>query len=335
MACILVCGGAGYIGSHMVRTILAAGHTPVVFDSFVKGHIEAVPYGVASIKGDLLDMQTLRRAFSEYCIDAVLHFAARIEVGESVIDPELYYSNNVAGSLNLLAVMREFGVNKLVFSSTAAVYGNPVQEKIKEDHPLQPINPYGRSKLMIEQIIEDFSKAYNLNAVCLRYFNASGADSSGEIGEAHDPESHLIPNILKAAVNLDKPLQEGEKPFELRIFGSDYDTPDGTCVRDYVHVSDLCSAHLLALDYLQSFKGKIAFNLGSGSGYSILQVLAAAERVSGKKIPYTMSPRRVGDAARLVADSTLARSVLNWQPQFENLDAIVETAWNWEINKKY
>ena len=335
MACILVCGGAGYIGSHMVRALLAQEHVPLVFDSFVKGHLQAVPEGVAIIKGDLLDVQTLRRAFSEYSIDAVMHFAARIEVGESVQDPELYYSNNVAGSLNLLAVMREFGVSKLVFSSTAAVYGDPVQEKIKEDHPLHPINPYGRTKLMIEQIIQDFAQAYDLNAVCLRYFNASGADASAEIGEAHNPESHLVPNILKAALNLDKPLQAGEKPFELRIFGSDYNTPDGTCVRDYIHVSDLCSAHLLALDYLQSFKGKTVFNLGSGNGYSILEVLAAAERVSGKKIPYTFSPRRAGDAARLVADSTLARKILNWQPQFENLDTIVQTAWNWEINKKY
>ena len=335
MKCIMVCGGAGYIGSHMVRALQRAGYTPVVFDSFVKGHVQAVPAGIQSIKGDLLDMQSLRRVFSEFNFSAVLHFAARIEVGESVVDPELYYKNNVEGSLNLLSAMREAKINKLVFSSTAAVYGEPVQDKITEDHPLMPINPYGRSKLMIEYIIEDFCKAYGFSSVCLRYFNASGADSSGETGEAHDPESHLIPNILKAAINLDKPAKDGEKAFELRIFGNDYDTPDGTCVRDYIHVSDLCDAHLLALEYLQSFQGKTAFNLGSGNGYSILEVLAAAERVSGKKIPYTVAPRRAGDAARLVADSSLARSVLNWQPRFENLDSIVQTAWNWEINRKF
>lgn len=333
MKSVLVCGGAGYIGSHMLRALLKDGFKPVVFDNMAKGHVEAVPEEVPAVKGDLLDMQALRRVFSEHNFDAVLHFAARIEVGESVKDPGLYYQNNVAGSLNLLMVMAEFKVDKLVFSSTAAVYGNPQEERIRELHPLEPINPYGRTKLMVERIIEDFSAACGLNAVCLRYFNAAGADPSGEVGEAHDPESHLIPNILKAAAS------QGEasngSPFELKIFGNDYDTPDGTCVRDYIHVCDLCDAHLLALRHLDAFRGKAAFNLGSGNGYSIMQVLEASERVSGRKIPYSIAPRREGDAATLVADSSLAREVLGWRPKYDDLDFIVKTAWDWEINRKF
>lgn len=339
MKSVLVCGGAGYIGSHMLRSLLQAGFKPVVFDSMAKGHVEAVPEEVPFIKGDLLDIQALRRAFSEYNFEAVLHFAARIEVGESVKKPGLYYQNNVAGSLNLLMVMNEFKVTKLVFSSTAAVYGNPQEERIKETHPLNPINPYGRTKLMMEQMIEDFSTACGLNAVCLRYFNAAGADPDAQVGEAHDPESHLIPNILKAASSLGSlhktAGQDAGEPFELKIFGNDYDTPDGTCVRDYIHVCDLCEAHLLALNYLADFKGKTAFNLGSGNGYSIMQVLEAAERVSGRKIPYTIAPRREGDAGTLVADSSRAREVLGWKPRYDELDFIVKTAWVWETNRKF
>ena len=334
MRSVLVCGGAGYIGSHMLRSLLAAGFKPVVFDSLIKGHMQAVPAEAPLIKGDLLDSQALRRVFSEYNFEAVLHFAARIEVGESVRDPGLYYQNNVAGSLNLLMIMQEFQVRKLVFSSTAAVYGNPVQERISEDHPLDPINPYGRSKRMVEDMIMDFSTACGLNAVCLRYFNAAGADPNGGIGEAHDPESHLIPNILKAAASQDSPSGD-VKPFELCVFGDDYPTPDGTCVRDYIHVCDLCDAHLLALNYLDEFKGKTAFNLGSGNGYSIMQVIEAAERVSGCKIPYKIGPRRDGDAAILVADSSRAREVLGWNPRFDDLDVIVKTAWNWETGRGY
>ena len=352
MAKVLVCGGAGYIGSHMLRALTTAGFKPVVFDNLVKGHLEAVPTDIPFVKGDLLDIQMLRRAFSEYNFEAVLHFAARIEVGESVKDPGLYYRNNVGGTLNLLQVMREFGVHKLVFSSTAAVYGDPVRDRLDEDHPCLPINPYGRSKWMAEQMIEDFSAAFGLKAVCLRYFNAAGADPDGGIGEAHNPESHLIPNILKAAAavagRLAQPLSvKGENPsnadgaaseipgFELKVFGNDYPTPDGTCVRDYIHVCDLCRAHLLALNYLDESTGKTAFNLGSGNGYSILQVIEAAERVSGVKIPYTIGPRRDGDAAVLVADSGRARAVLGWEPRFDSLDAIVKTAWDWEINRKF
>lgn len=337
MALILVCGGAGYIGSHMVRSLLNAGHTPVVFDSLAKGHAKALPAGVTLVQGDLLAKDDLNELFSSFAFDAVLHFAARIEVGESVKDPELYYLNNVSGSLNLLAAMRQARVNKLVFSSTAAVYGNPAQAEITEDHPLQPINPYGRSKLMIEQIIEDFCNAWELNAVALRYFNASGADVSGEIGEAHNPESHLIPNILKAALARQQGAS-GANPDQqsvLRVFGNDYNTPDGTCVRDYIHVSDLCAAHLLALNYLGDFKGKAAFNLGSGSGYSILEVIAAAEAVTGLKIPYTVAPRRAGDPPRLVANSARARQVLGWQPRFTNLEDIVRSAWLWECSRQY
>ncbi len=366
MAKILVCGGAGYIGSHMLRALAAAGFKPVVFDSLVKGHLEAVPPDIPFIRGDLLDIQALRRAFSEYNFEAVLHFAARIEVGESVKEPGLYYHNNVGGSLNLLLVMREFGVNRLVFSSTAAVYGNPVQERIDEAHPCAPINPYGRSKWMVEQMIEDFSVADGLKAVCLRYFNAAGADPDGGIGEAHNPESHLIPNILKAAAASARgtaqqagnaqsvapdgapaappgpsspaapaPTAPAAPGLGLPGLGNDYPTPDGTCVRDYIHVCDLCQAHLLALNYLDECTGKTAFNLGSGTGYSIMQVIEAAERVSGVKIPYTIGPRRAGDAAVLVADSSRARAVLGWKPRFDNLDTIVKTAWDWEIGRKF
>ncbi len=323
---VLVCGGAGYIGSHAVRVLRKHGYFPVVFDNLEKGRLASLPDDVPLLRGSLMDLQALRRSFAEYNFSAVFHFAAYIEVGESVIDPERYYHNNVLGALNLLAAMRESGVRNLVFSSTAAVYGDPVATPIAEGHPLRPVNPYGRSKLMMEEVMADYALAYKFDITALRYFNAAGADPSGEIGEAHDPESHLIPNILKSV------LGNGA---DLKIFGNDYDTPDGTCVRDYIHVNDLAEAHILALEHQRRHPGYFAFNLGNGQGFSILEVIAAAAKVTGKKINYTMHPRRPGDAARLVADASMARVALNWKPQYTNLEDIVATAWKWHQAQKY
>ena len=245
---------------------------------------------------------------------------------ESVVEPERYYHNNVIGAMNLLAAMREAGVRNLVFSSTAAVYGDPIDVPIAENHPLRPVNPYGRSKLIMEEIMADYALAYQFDVTALRYFNAAGADPGTEIGEAHHPESHLIPNILRSVL---------EGGAELKIFGNDYDTPDGTCVRDYIHVCDLAEAHILALDHQRRHPGYFAFNLGNGQGFSILEVIAAAEKVTGRKIAYAMHPRRPGDAARLVADASLARAALNWKPQFTRLEDIVATAWKWHQAPKY
>ena len=323
---VLVCGGAGYIGSHAVRALRKHGYFPVVFDSLEKGCLASLPADVPLLRGNLMDPQALRRAFAEYSFSAVFHFAAYIEVGESVTDPERYYRNNVMGALNLLSAMREADVRSLVFSSTAAVYGDPVAVPIAENHPLHPVNPYGRSKLMMEEVMADYALAYRFDVTALRYFNAAGADPSAEIGEAHDPESHLIPNILKSV------LTGGA---ELKIFGNDYDTPDGTCVRDYIHIADIAQAHILAMEHQRRHPGYFAFNLGNGQGFSILEVIAAAEKVTGRKIAYTIHPRRPGDAARLVADASLARTALGWKPQFTNLEDIVATAWAWHQNQRY
>ena len=323
---VLVCGGAGYIGSHAVRALRKHGYFPVVFDNLEKGHIASLPEETPLLRGSLMDMQALRRAFAEYNFAAAFHFAAFIEVGESVVEPERYYHNNVIGAMNLLAAMREAGVRNLVFSSTAAVYGDPIDVPIAENHPLRPVNPYGRSKLIMEEIMADYALAYQFDVTALRYFNAAGADPGAEIGEAHHPESHLIPNILRSVL---------EGGAELKIFGNDYNTPDGTCVRDYIHVCDLAEAHILALDHQRRHPGYFAFNLGNGQGFSILEVIAAAEKVTGRKIAYAMHPRRPGDAARLVADASLARAALNWKPQFTSLEDIVATAWKWHQAPKY
>ena len=324
---ILVCGGAGYIGSHMVRQLVADGYEVVVFDNLSQGHREAVG-DVRLVKGDLLDREALTAVFAEQRFDAVYHFAALIAVGESVLAPDLYYRNNVTGTLNLLDAMRMAGVSKLVFSSTAAIFGNPQTELITEDHPKAPLNPYGRSKLMIEQVLEDYAKAFGMNSVCFRYFNAAGAHPSGEIGEAHDPETHLIPNVLLAAL--------GERD-GLEIFGDDYDTRDGTCIRDYIHVDDIASAHLKALGYMAANPGAHVFNLGNGNGFSNKEVLDAAVRVIGKnrEIPYRIGPRRAGDAAVLVADSGHARDALGWAPSTPDIEDIIQTAWNWHRAPKY
>jgi UDP-glucose 4-epimerase len=324
---ILVCGGAGYIGSHMVRRLLDEGFDVAVFDSFETGHREAVPSGVEVFEGNLRNPPDVKRALGSGSFDAVFHFAARIQVGESVTDPALYYGNNVGGTLNLLEGMVEREIGRFVFSSSAAVYGTPVEIPIREDHPLVPINPYGWTKRMVEQILADFGRATGLSSVSLRYFNACGADPGGRAGESHDPETHLIPNILKSALS-------GRKE-PVTIFGDDYPTPDGTCVRDYVHVCDLAEAHLKALESLKVSPGARAYNLGNGRGFSVKEVLAAAERVLGEKIERRIAPRREGDPAFLVADSTNALRDLGWRPRFASLEEILRTALGWHRRPLY
>jgi UDP-glucose 4-epimerase len=316
---ILVCGGAGYIGSHMVRHLLEAGHGVVVLDNLSTGHRASVS-GVPLEIVDLNDPEGVEGVFGRHPFDAVMHFSARSLVGESMQAPYEYYRNNVSGTLNLLESMRRHGVERVVFSSTAAVFGYPVCERIDEAHPRAPINPYGHSKLMVEHILADAARAYGLRSVCLRYFNAAGAHPSGAIGEAHEPETHLIPNILRS-------LLAGGSP--LKVFGNDYDTPDGTCVRDYVHVCDLASAHALALDYMRGHEGAHAFNLGNGQGFSVLEIIAAVEQVTGRKVEYEFAPRRAGDPGVLVASSQLASSELKWAPEYTRIGDIIASAWRW------
>lgn len=320
---VLVCGGAGYIGSHMAKMLSMHGYEPIVFDNLSTGYRWAVQWG-RFFEGDLLNPADLEAVFSEYPPGAVMHFSACSLVGESVRDPARYYRNNVAGTLNLLEAMRQHTVDNLIFSSTAAIFGNPLAELIDEQHPKQPINPYGWSKLMVERLLEDYAVAYGLNSVALRYFNAAGADPEGMIGEAHNPETHLIPNVLRA-VRVSKPLQ---------VFGSDYPTPDGTCVRDYIHVNDLCRAHLLALAYLERNRGAFAFNLGNGKGFSVLDILNASEKIIGGKVSFQFADRRDGDPPTLVADSNLAQKKLGWQPEYSDIHNIIETAWSWEQIKQ-
>lgn len=321
---ILVIGGAGYIGSHMVRMLAKQGYNPVVFDNLSKGHREAVvnyPFEL----GDLGDKARLTEVFKKYGIEAVMHFAAFAEVGESVKEPSKYYHNNVAKVLDLLDALVENDIKYFVFSSTAATFGEPVRPKIDESHPQNPINPYGNTKLMVEKILADFDTAYGLKATALRYFNASGADDSGEIGESHNPETHLIPIVLQAAAG---------KRASIKMFGTDYPTPDGTCVRDYVHVNDLARAHILALEKM--FKDNVSerFNLGSGNGFSVAEIVKEAKRITGIDFTVENAPRRDGDPAVLVADSAKAERILGWKPQY-NLTRIIETAWNWEQHRKY
>lgn len=316
---LLICGGAGYIGSHMAQWLSAQGHRVTVLDNLSTGHREAVRWGEL-VEADLLDPSSLDRVFLGRHFDAVMHFCAFSLVGESVRDPYAYYRNNVAGTLNLLEVMRRHDVQRLVFSSTAAVFGNPVSDLIDEEHPKVPINPYGASKLMVERILVDAASAYGLRSTALRYFNAAGALPEHGIGEAHACETHLIPNVLKAAL--------GKGP-ALKVFGDDYPTPDGTCVRDYVHVQDLAQAHALALGYMESHPGAHAFNLGNGQGFSVREVIAAAGEVAGRSIPYTVEQRRPGDPAVLVASSDRARRELGWTPAWTDLRDIIRSAWDW------
>lgn len=321
---ILVCGGAGYVGSHTVSVLAARGHRISVLDNLSTGHREAVRWG-RLMEADLMDPSSLDRAFDEP-VDAVMHFCARSLVGESVAQPYAYYQNNVAGTLNLLEAMQRHGVQRIVFSSTAAVFGHPQSALIDEAHPKAPINPYGASKLMVEDILRDAATAYGLRSVALRYFNAAGAAPEHGIGESHSPETHLIPNVLRSAL--------GTAP-QLKVFGSDYPTVDGTCVRDYVHVLDLADAHARALDLMEREPGAHAFNLGNGTGFSVLQVIETARRVSGREIPFEQAPRRAGDPAVLVAASAKAREVLDWVPRHASLEAIVESAWRWHLDPAF
>lgn len=322
---ILVCGGAGYIGSHINKALHQEGYETVVFDSLIYGHREAVKWGTF-VKGDLANPDDLEAVFRDHDIDAVFHFAAFTYVGESVEDPEKYYYNNVGNTLNLLKVMRKHGCNKIIFSSTCATYGEPEKLPLTEDMPQHPINPYGATKLMVERIFKDYHAAYGLEFVVLRYFNAAGADPDGEIGESHNPETHLIPLVLDAASG---------KRADIKVFGTDYDTPDGSCIRDYVHVTDLASAHLLALHHLEAGRESDFFNLGNAQGTSVLEVVEAARRVTGKDFKATMTERRPGDPPKLVGSSEKAMRVLGWRPRFADIDVIVEHAWNWHQHAEY
>lgn len=316
---ILVIGGAGYIGSQMVKLLGQQSCSVSTLDDLSSGHRDAVLCG-DFVEGNFGDRAVLDAVLSRG-FDAVMHFASFIQVGVSVQHPDKYYRNNVTNTLSLLDAMRAHGVDKFIFSSTAATFGEPQYTPIDERHPQQPINPYGRTKLMVEQALADYDKAYGFKSVCLRYFNAAGADPEGQLGERHDPETHLIPLVLQAA--------SGRRP-NISVFGRDYDTPDGTCIRDYVHINDLCSAHWLALQSLMNGGPSQAYNLGNGNGFSVQEVIDAAERVTGCKIAVVNGPRRVGDPARLVADATQARQHLGWQPQFADLAIIVQHAWAWE-----
>lgn len=317
---ILVVGGAGYIGSHMVKQLRAAGFAPVVADDLSNGRRQAVGEAPLHV-GDIGDAAFVEDLLRQVRPAAVMHFASLIQVGESVADPARYYRNNVTATQVLLEGMRAHGIGRFIFSSTAAIFGDPEYVPIDEAHPKAPINPYGRSKWMVEQMLQDFDRAYGLTSVCLRYFNAAGADPQGELGECHEPETHLLPLLLQVAA--------GRRP-HITLNGADYPTADGTCVRDYVHVCDLCDAHLLALRQLLAGGGSARYNLGNGNGFSIREAIAAVERVTGRTIPVLAGPRREGDPPVLVADARLAREVLGWQPRFPDLDTIVAHAWAWE-----
>jgi len=321
---ILVTGGAGYIGSHACKALAKAGYTPITYDNLVYGHRWAVKWGPLE-EGDIADYARLNEVIAKYQPVAVMHFAAYAYVGESVEDPGKYYRNNVAGTLTLLEVMRDFSIDKFIFSSTCATYGVPEAVPISEDHPQRPINPYGASKLMIERMLQDFDVAHGLRSISLRYFNAAGADPDGEIGEAHDPETHLIPLVLDAAAR--------KRP-SITVFGDDYQTPDGTCIRDYIHVSDLADAHVLALKALESRAKTTAYNLGNGLGFSVKEVIETAERIAGKTVPFVIGQRRAGDPARLVGDSTRIRSELGWNPSYAELQLMIASAWDWHVSNE-
>lgn len=317
---VLVVGGAGYIGSHMVKLLCQRGFEVTVLDNLSAGHRDAVKGG-RFVLGDLGDQDLLDTLFRTSHFHGVLHFASYIQVGESVREPAKYYLNNVFKTQYLLDTMIAHRVKHFIFSSTAAIFGEPLRIPIDEDHPKNPINPYGRSKWMVEQILSDYEIAYGLKAICLRYFNAAGADPDGELGERHKPETHLIPLVLQAAAG---------RRSHITVFGTDYDTPDGTCIRDYVHVSDLCEAHLLALQRLWGGADSTAFNLGNGNGFSVREVIKTSQVVTGREIPVIYDERRSGDPARLVADCGRARTELGWNPRYTDLRDIVAHAWCWE-----
>ncbi len=326
MATVLVTGGAGYIGSHTVLALQAAGHTPLVLDNLVFGHRELVEDVLQAelVVGDMGDRPLLDRLFRERAIDAVMHFSAFAYVGESVAHPAKYYRNNVAATLTLLEAMVAAHISRFIFSSTCATYGIPTAVPIPEDHPQNPINPYGRSKWMVEQLLADFGAAYRLQSVCFRYFNAAGADPLGRLGEDHNPETHLIPLLLLTAL--------GHRS-HLELYGTDYPTPDGTCIRDYVHVADLARAHVLGLEYLLEGHPTTVFNLGNGQGFSVREAIAVAEAVTGRPIPIQTAPRRPGDPPILVGSSERARRVLGWVPTYPDLKDMVAHAWQWHQHR--
>ncbi|MGC8770329.1 MAG: UDP-glucose 4-epimerase GalE [Brevinematia bacterium] len=315
---ILVAGGAGYIGSHTVKMLYKKGYDVIVYDNLSKGYREFAKWG-KFIEGDISDDKKLKEVFKSHKIDAVMHFCAFIEVGESVVEPEKYYKNNLVNTITLINTMKDAGIKNFIFSSTAAIFGEPKHIPIKEDDPKNPINPYGKTKLFVEEILEDYEKAYGFNSICFRYFNAAGADPDGEIGEAHNPESHLIPLILDAAMG---------KREAIKIFGTDYPTKDGTCIRDYIHVNDLAEAHILGLEFLLKEKRSERFNLGSGEGYTVREIIDMVKKITGKEFKVVETERRAGDPPVLIADSSKARRMLGWQTKF-TLQEIIETAWNW------
>ncbi len=322
---ILVAGGAGYIGSHASRDLHAAGFIPLVIDNLSKGHPESVICGEL-LEGDLKDEKFLDQVFENYPVQGVMHFASKCYVGESMSDPAIYYEENLSSALTLLRAMLKHRVNKFIFSSSCATYGNPVELPLRETHPQDPVNPYGETKYFIERILKHYDRAYGLRFCALRYFNAAGASPDGQIGESHDPETHLIPRILGTVTG---------KYEKVQIFGDDYPTPDGTCLRDYIHVSDLASAHRKALQWISKNDASEFFNLGTGTAYSVRQILESAYKATGSKIPVETAPRRPGDPPELVADPAKARRVLGWEPAFSGLDTIMETAWKWEQGRRY
>jgi UDP-glucose 4-epimerase len=322
---ILVTGGAGYIGSHTVKKLIESGKEILIIDNLSRGFKEAIHPKAKYEFADLLNIEILKNVFSKYKIESVIHFAAFAYVGESVENPELYYNNNVVGSFNLIRVAKDFGIKKFVFSSTCSTYGNPERVPISEAETTKPINPYAKTKLMIENILEDFDTTYGMKYVALRYFNAAGCSEDGDIGESHNPEPHLIPLVLKTIL--------GERD-ELKVFGDDYATPDGTCIRDYIHVYDLADAHIKALQYLDKGNNSNVINLGTGDGNSVMDIIRVSENLTGKKVNYVICPRRAGDPAILVADNKKAREVLGWIPKYD-LTKIIETAWEWQKNRKY
>lgn len=323
---ILIVGGAGYIGSHVNKLLNESGYETIILDNLSYGHKEAVQWGTLE-ECDIKNIDDIEEIFTKYDIDAVMHFSSFIEVGESVTNPEKYYTNNVVNTMNLLKVMLKHNVKKFIFSSTCATYGVPQKIPLTEDHPQNPINPYGWTKLMVERILKDYDTAYGLKSIILRYFNASGADESGLIGENHNPESHLIPLILDAAIG---------KREDIKIYGTDYDTPDGTCIRDYIHVNDLADAHIKALEYLNENNTSNEFNLGNGKGFSVREVIESVKKVTGRQFKVSETPRREGDPAVLIGSAQKAKDLLGWNPQYVQIDQIVETAWNWhqKLNKE-
>lgn len=322
---VLVTGGAGYIGSHVVRMLIEKKYDVVIFDNLSRGHIESVPEGVTFVKVDLTDNGKLEEEIKKFSFDSILHFASFTYVGESVEHPDMYYFNNVIGGFNLINLASKYNINKFIFSSTCSVYGNPDKIPISEKESVKPINPYAKTKNIIESILSDFENAGDLKYCSLRYFNAAGCSEDGSIGESHDPEPHLIPNVLFNA------LGSNDKVY---VYGDDYDTPDGTCIRDYIHIYDLANAHIKALEYISENKKSLTVNLGTGNGYSVKEIITAASDITGSKINYEITGRRAGDPAVLVADNNKAAAELNWRPE-KNLNDIIKSAYYWFKNRKY